>query len=39
MKRKKDCKICGTPLKDWQIKQNYDLCLECYREGKKNKKT
>lgn len=38
MKEKKDCKSCGVPLKDWQIKQGYDMCLECYREGKKTPK-
>ena len=35
MKEKKDCKECGTPLKDWQIKQGYDLCLECYKSKRK----
>lgn len=35
MRKKKDCKECGAPLKDWQIKQDYDLCLECYNERKK----
>jgi len=34
MKIKKDCKECGSPLKDWQIKQGYDLCLECYNSKK-----
>lgn len=34
MKKKKDCKECGVSLKDWQAKQDYDLCLECYREKK-----
>ena len=34
MKKKKDCKECGSPLKDWQVKQDYDLCLECYNERK-----
>jgi len=38
MKEKKDCKECGVPLKDWQVKQGYDLCLECYN-SRKNKKT
>lgn len=36
MKKKKDCKECGTPLKDWQIKEGYDLCLECYKEKRKS---
>jgi len=35
MKEKKDCKECGVPLKDWQIKQGYDLCLECYKNKRK----
>lgn len=35
MKEKKDCKECGKPLKDWQIKQGSDLCLECYKSKKK----
>lgn len=35
MKEKRDCKNCGVPLKDWQVKQGYDLCLECYNETKK----
>jgi DNA-directed RNA polymerase subunit M/transcription elongation factor TFIIS len=35
MKKKKDCKECGAPLKDWQVKEDYDLCLECYREKRK----
>jgi len=35
MKEKKDCKECGTPLEDWQIKQGYDLCLECYNSKRK----
>ena len=35
MKEKKDCKECGIPLKDWQVKQGYDLCLECYNSSKK----
>ena len=37
MKKKKDCKECGTPLKDWQIKRDYDLCLDCYNEMKSKK--
>jgi len=39
MKKKKDCIECGAPLKDWQVRQDYDLCLECYNEkrGKKDK--
>ncbi|MFH1474212.1 MAG: hypothetical protein ABIE55_04985 [Candidatus Aenigmatarchaeota archaeon] len=39
MKKKKDCIECGVPLKDWQAKEDYDLCLECYNEKqiKKNK--
>lgn len=36
MKEKKDCKECGAPLKDWQIRGGYDLCLECYREKRKS---
>ena len=35
MKEKKDCKECGIPLKDWQVKQGYDLCLECYNSKRK----
>ena len=35
MKEKKDCKECGAPLKDWQIKQGYNLCLDCYKSKKK----
>jgi len=35
MKEKKDCKECGAPLKDWQVKQGYDLCLECYKSKRK----
>jgi uncharacterized Zn finger protein (UPF0148 family) len=35
MKKKKDCKECGAPLKDWQIKEGYDLCLECYKAKRK----
>ncbi|MBN2202815.1 MAG: hypothetical protein JW700_01320 [Candidatus Aenigmarchaeota archaeon] len=38
MKIKKDCKECGVPLKDWQAKQDYDLCLECYNEKQIEKK-
>ena len=34
MKEKRDCKECGVPLKDWQVKQGYDLCLDCYKEKK-----
>jgi len=34
MEKKKDCKECGAPLKDWQVKQGYDLCLECYKSKK-----
>ena len=34
MKEKKDCKECGVPLKNWQVKQGYDLCLECYKSKK-----
>jgi hypothetical protein len=34
MKEKKDCKECGAPLENWQIKQGYDLCLECYNSKK-----
>ena len=34
MKEKKDCKECGVPLKDWQVKQGYDLCLGCYKSKK-----
>lgn len=37
MKEKKDCKECGIPLKDWQVKQGYDLCLECYNSSKSKK--
>jgi len=37
MKEKKDCKECGTPLKEWQIKRAYDLCLDCYNEMKSKK--
>ena len=36
MKQKKDCKECGAPLKDWQIKEGYDLCLDCYKESRKS---
>ena len=36
MKMKKDCKECGAPLKDWQVKEGYDLCLECYNEKRKS---
>ena len=39
MKEKKDCKECGAPLKDWQVKQGYDLCLECYKSKKTRRKT
>ena len=39
MKEKKDCKECGAPLKDWQIKQGYDLCLECYNSKRTSRKT
>jgi uncharacterized Zn finger protein (UPF0148 family) len=39
MKEKKDCKECGTPLKDWQVKQGYDLCLKCYNSGRVAKKS
>lgn len=35
MKEKKDCKECGASLKDWQVKQGYDLCLECYKSKRK----
>ena len=35
MKEKKDCKECGVPLKDWQVKGGYDLCLECYNSKRK----
>jgi uncharacterized Zn finger protein (UPF0148 family) len=35
MKEKKDCKECGAPLKDWQVKQGYELCLECYKSKRK----
>lgn len=38
MKVKKDCIECGVPLKDWQAKQDYDLCLECYNEKQAKKK-
>ena len=34
MKEKKDCKECGVPLKEWQVKQGYELCLECYNSKK-----
>jgi len=34
MKEKKDCKECGAPLENWQVKQGYDLCLECYKSKK-----
>lgn len=34
MKEKRDCKECGVPLKDWQVKQGYDMCLECFNEKK-----
>jgi uncharacterized Zn finger protein (UPF0148 family) len=36
MKEKRDCKECGAPLKDWQVKQGYNLCLECYRNMRKS---
>ena len=36
MKEKRDCKECGVPLKDWQVKQNYNLCLECYNEKRRS---
>jgi protein-arginine kinase activator protein McsA len=39
MKEKRDCKNCGVPLKEWQVKQGYDLCLECYKDSKKTIKT
>ena len=39
MKEKKDCKECGVPLKEWQIKQGYDLCLKCYNSKKTIRKT
>jgi len=39
MKEKKDCKECGAPLKDWQVKQGYVLCLECYKSKKTRRKT
>jgi len=39
MKKKKDCKECGSPLDDWQVKQGYDLCLECYKSKKTGRKT
>jgi cobalamin biosynthesis protein CobT len=39
MKEKKDCKECGAPLEDWQVKQGYDLCLECYKSKKTGRKT
>ena len=35
MREKKDCKECGTPLKDWQVKQGCDFCLECYKSKRK----
>ena len=35
MKEKKDCKECGIPLKDWQVKQGYDMCLDCYNSKKR----
>jgi uncharacterized Zn finger protein (UPF0148 family) len=38
MKVKKDCKECGKPLADWQIKQGYDVCLDCYNTKKTKKK-
>ena len=34
MKKKKDWKECGAPLKEWQIKRDYDLCLDCHNEKK-----
>jgi len=34
MKEKRDCKVCGVPLKDWQVKRGYDMCLDCYNERK-----
>jgi len=37
MKEKKDCKECGTPLKEWQIKRDYNLCLDCYNDMKSKK--
>lgn len=37
MKVKKDCKECGSPLKDWQAKQGFDLCLECYNSNRTKK--
>jgi len=37
MKEKKDCKECGIPLKDWQVKQGYDLCLKCYNSKRTGK--
>lgn len=36
MKEKRDCKECGVPLKDWQVKEGYDLCLDCYKESRKS---
>ena len=36
MKAKKDCKECGAPLKDWQAKEGYDLCLDCYKSSRKS---
>lgn len=35
MKEKRDCKECGKPLKDWQVKQGYELCSECYSSGRR----
>jgi uncharacterized Zn finger protein (UPF0148 family) len=39
MKEKRDCKECGVPLKGWQIKQGYDLCLECYNSKRTVRKS
>jgi ssDNA-binding Zn-finger/Zn-ribbon topoisomerase 1 len=38
MKIKKDCNECGKPLADWQIKQGYTQCLDCYNAPKAKKK-
>lgn len=35
MKEKRDCKECGKPLKDWQVKNGYELCQECYGSSRR----
>ncbi|MFH1229859.1 MAG: hypothetical protein V1678_05570 [Candidatus Aenigmatarchaeota archaeon] len=39
MKIKKDCNECGKPLQDWQIKQGYSVCLDCYNSKGTKKKS